>query len=53
MCREPEKRPTAREALQHPWLALGGDEDRRKGKPLAKTVIQRIQVLCPPSFSLW
>ena len=41
--RDPEKRPSAREALLHPWLAVGGDEDRRKGKPLASTVVQRIQ----------
>lgn len=43
-CREVDQRPTAREALQHPWLRSGGDEDRGKGTPLSHTVIQRIQV---------
>jgi hypothetical protein len=41
--RDPEKRPTAREALQHPWLAGGTVADRGTGAPLHHTVVQRIQ----------
>ena len=43
MCRDPEKRPTAKEALEHPWLAAGSTADRSKGPPLHRTVVQRIQ----------
>ena len=32
--RDPEKRPTAQEALNHPWLQ-GDVSDRHKGKPLS------------------
>ena len=32
--RDPEKRPSAQEALNHPWLQ-GDVSDRSKGKPLS------------------
>lgn len=40
--RDPRKRPTAREALQHPWLR-GSVAERRTGRPLNLNVVQRIQ----------
>lgn len=41
--KDPEKRPTAEEALGLPWLQ-GKAEERRTGEPLCDHVIQRIQV---------
>ncbi len=41
--RDPAQRPTARQALNHPWLK-GSAADRTHGKALDKTVVQRIQV---------
>ena len=42
--RDPKQRPTAREALKHPWLHGGTTADRGEGAPLDKTVVQRLQV---------
>mmetsp|Transcript_24687 Transcript_24687/g.68694 ORF Transcript_24687/g.68694 Transcript_24687/m.68694 type:complete len:663 (+) Transcript_24687:1100-3088(+) len=43
--KDPSKRPTAKEALKHPWLAGGSVEDRFSGKSkgLKGEVVQRIQ----------
>ena len=41
--KDPKQRPTAREALAHPWV-LGGDVSARAlGAPLRASVVQRIQ----------
>lgn len=40
----PDARPTAQQALEHPWLKDGTTHDRRKGAPLSLAVVQRIQV---------
>lgn len=40
--RDEAARPTAAEALAHPWLA-GDVRDRKKGRPLSLNVVQRIQ----------
>mmetsp|Transcript_4670 Transcript_4670/g.10122 ORF Transcript_4670/g.10122 Transcript_4670/m.10122 type:complete len:774 (+) Transcript_4670:212-2533(+) len=40
--RDPAKRPTAKEALEHPWLR-GNSSERSTGKRLALSVVQRIQ----------
>lgn len=40
--KDPTKRPSAHEALQHPWLQ-GTVADRTVGPPLASTVVARIQ----------
>jgi len=40
--KDPTKRPTAKEALKHPWLR-GRIEDRSSGRPLSLAVVQRIQ----------
>jgi len=40
--KDPAKRPTAQQALKHPWLR-GTIEDRHKGTPLSLAVVQRIQ----------
>lgn len=37
------KRPTALQALQHPWLRGPGTSERGQGKRLAIGVVQRIQ----------
>lgn len=44
-CRDPKERPTAKQALQHPWLQGGSVEDRfsTKSKGLKTEVVQRIQ----------
>ena len=48
--RDINDRPSANEALAHPWLATG-QGDRGKGTPLTRTIIQRIQV-CEPDSAL-
>lgn len=40
--RDPAKRPTAKEALKHPWLA-GNSAERSVGTQLCISVVQRIQ----------
>ena len=42
-CRDHSKRPSAIDALQHPWLqtTLG---DRGTGKPIDQAIVQRLQV---------
>ncbi|KAL4539394.1 hypothetical protein Ndes2437B_g02227 [Nannochloris sp. 'desiccata'] len=40
--KDPTKRPTAKEALKHPWLR-GRIEERSSGRPLSLAVVQRIQ----------
>eukprot|EP01025_Chloroclados_australasicus_P037808 TRINITY_DN3866_c0_g4_i1.p1 TRINITY_DN3866_c0_g4~~TRINITY_DN3866_c0_g4_i1.p1 ORF type:complete len:632 (-),score=82.18 TRINITY_DN3866_c0_g4_i1:442-2337(-) len=40
--RDPKKRPTAKEALQHPFLK-GQSNERGQGEPLSLAVVQRIQ----------
>lgn len=42
-CRDPEKRPSAKEALKHPWLQ-GNSSERSAGKQIDLSVVQRIQV---------
>lgn len=44
--RDPKARPSAKDALQDPWLK-GNSIERNQGKPIDLTVVQRIQVgLC-------
>lgn len=50
--KDPAKRPTAKEALKHPWLR-GSISDRSSGKPLSLKVVQRIQVCMPSSLPLF
>lgn len=40
--KDPSKRPTAQQALKHPWLQ-GTIKDRHKGTPISLAVVQRIQ----------
>ena len=40
--RDPAKRPTAKEALKHPWLR-GDSSERSAGKQIDLSVVQRIQ----------
>lgn len=40
--RDPAKRPTAKEALSHPWLR-GDSSERSAGKQIDASVVQRIQ----------
>lgn len=42
--RDPAARPTAKQALQHPWLK-GEVGERSQGQPLQRSVVQRIQVI--------
>lgn len=41
--KDPKARPTARQALKHPWLQGPGVAERMHGKPLSLAVVQRIQ----------
>lgn len=41
--KDPSLRPTARQALEHPWLKGGKMTQRRQGKQLGATVVQRLQ----------
>uniref|UniRef100_A0A061R2T4 Calcium-dependent protein kinase n=2 Tax=Tetraselmis sp. GSL018 TaxID=582737 RepID=A0A061R2T4_9CHLO len=45
LSKDPKDRPTAKEALKHPWLSGGSVEDRfsPKAKGLKSEVVQRIQ----------
>lgn len=40
--KDPAQRPTAKEALKHPWLQ-GKIDERSTGRPLSLAVVQRIQ----------
>ena len=42
-CRDVKVRPSALQALEHPWLQ-GTIAQRNQGKPLAGQVVQRLQV---------
>ncbi len=42
MRRDPAQRPTAKQALAHPWLR-GKSDERGQGAPLPRTVVQRLQ----------
>jgi len=42
LAREPGDRPTAAEALAHPWLR-GKSSERSTGRPLSLAVVQRVQ----------
>lgn len=42
-CRDPKQRPSAQKALEHPWVQ-GRKKQRTEGKPLAGTIVQRLQV---------
>lgn len=44
LVKDPLKRPSALDALQHPWLQGPGAEERGRGKRLGIGVVQRIQV---------
>ena len=44
--RDPEKRPSAQEALNHPWLQ-GDVSDRSKGKPLSF----QVHNVCHPALT--
>lgn len=50
MRRDRKKRLTAKQALQHPWLAHGNALERTRGPPLDTTVVQRLQVSKASSF---
>ena len=41
--RDPSKRPSAAEALKHPWLAGGNSTERQAGRQLSLAVVQRVQ----------
>ena len=49
--RDPKQRLTAKQALQHPWLAHGTSLERTRGPPLDTTVVQRLQVAITPSIA--
>lgn len=44
MHRDPSQRPTAREALTHPWLRSGSAGGQTTGKSLASIAVPRTQV---------
>ncbi len=41
--KDPARRPSAKQALKHPWLK-GSAAERSAGRPLSLKVVQRIQV---------
>lgn len=41
--RDPSKRPTAAEALKHPWLVGGNSAERQAGRQLSLAVVKRVQ----------
>ena len=43
--KDPARRPSAQQALKHPWLK-GSVAERSAGRPLSLKVVQRIQVGC-------
>lgn len=43
LVRDPAERPTAKQALWHPWVR-GNVAERSVGRPLQSSVVQRIQV---------
>ena len=43
--KDPAKRPSAKQALRHPWIQ-GHSGERCTGKQLSLSVVQRIQVPC-------
>lgn len=47
--RDPDKRPTAKAVLEHPWLR-GDSKERSTGKQLSSSVVQRIQRFAQNSF---
>lgn len=42
--KDPRKRPTAIEALQHPWVREGGSGAANPEAKLSSTVVQRLQM---------
>jgi len=42
LTKDPKQRPTAKQALEHHWVQ-GRVAQRREGKPLASTIVQRLQ----------
>ena len=42
LAKDPDARPSAKQALQHPWLR-GSARERSVGRPLSLAVVQRIQ----------
>ena len=53
LLKDPAKRPTAKEALKHPWLQTGFHAAKRR--PLSTTVVQRIQASqnFAPAIACW
>ena len=41
--RDPARRPSALEALRHPWLVGGNSTERQAGRQLSLAVVQRVQ----------
>jgi calcium-dependent protein kinase len=42
--KDPAMRPSAKQALKHPWLRKGTVSERSRGKQLSLSIVQRIQV---------
>ena len=43
LVKDPSQRIQAKEALHHPWLKEGKKTQRKEGKPLDRSVVQRLQ----------